>query len=269
MMWLVFVALAVLLVARLLVPPSGKSRTVPASFDLYVINLDRAPSRMRQFVADLSGTDLADAPLIRVRATDGARLDLASNVTPEALQEIVTAERVGYRQRHYELTRGAVGCYLSHMDAWQRLAGSDKEQIMVCEDDAVLDPDIGQTAVKAMREVPTSWDIILLGYWCVKCETATHWRRMYRFFGLHCYLVRRSALQKVQEYTGGRVGQQFDSLLSDMCEEGRMEVYGVKDKAALQSGSRSSVQVPLRTAEGVDPWAALPAVRAIRSLTAA
>lgn len=235
-----------------------------AGFDVYVINLDRARQRMETFMRGFLQTDLKHLAPIRVAAIDGRSLELDGIVTPEALAEIKRAEAVGYRERHYELTRGAVGCALSHRAVWDRLLASDKEMAMVCEDDARLE----DTTLEEVRAAspPPDWDVLLLGYWCVKCSSHSTHKEMQRFFGLHCYLIKRQAVGKIRAYAGGRVAQQEDSMLSDMCEEGRLKVYGVPRKLAVQSGSGSSVQIPLKPRaegqEGPDPWLPLPVVLA-------
>ena len=236
----------------------------PSGFDVYVINLDRARQRMESFMASFMQTDLRHLAPIRLAAVDGRSLSLDGIVTPEALLEIKRAEAVGYRERHYELTRGAVGCALSHRAVWDRLLASDKDLAMVCEDDARIE----ETALEELNAAspPADWDILLLGYWCVKCSSHSTHRDMQRFFGLHCYLIKREAVEKIKAYVGGRVAQQEDSMLSDMCEEGRLKVYGLPRKLAVQSGSGSSVQLPLKPpvegGENADPWLPLPVVLA-------
>ena len=240
----------------------GHTKTnVVLAFDVYVINLERAPKRMHDFVQRLRETDMSNVSPIRLAAVDGRFLNLSDVVTGSALQEIERAEKLGYRQRHYELTRGAVGCYLSHQQAWQSLLESDKNMSMICEDDAVLDSQAGSKILEALARQPPEWDILLLGYWCVKCGTGRHWKRMGRFFGLHCYLINRSAVPKISSYCGNRIGQQVDSMLSDMAFEGRLNVFGVQEKLAFQQGVESSVQMPLKPITDVDPWMSLPAVR--------
>lgn len=236
----------------------------PVPFDVYVINLRTAPQRMSSFMSRLRATDMREAAPIRFDAVDGRQLHLESHVTPTAMAEVVQAERSGYRQRHYELTRGAVGCYLSHMGVWKRMVESDKDMVLVCEDDAVLDSRAGRKVHKALRTIPPDWDLLLLGFWCVRCDRRGGWLQMKRFFGLHCYFIRQAAVAKILAYAGGRVSQQIDSMLSDMCSEGRLTVYSTEDKLATQLGTPSSVQMPLRAVPQVDPWLPLPAVLAGR-----
>lgn len=238
-----------------------------AEFDMYVINLDRMPTRMTSFIDRLQHTDMRVMAPIRIAAVDGKKLNLAELVTPEALREIERAERVGYRERHYELTRGAVGCALSHRNAWAKLLQSDKNIALVCEDDAELEPNALTELTASLAVVPPDWDLLLLGYWCVKCTSHVTHKKLERFFGLHCYLIKRGAVNKIISYAGEAVAQQEDSMLSDMCTEGRLCVYGVQNKLARQTGQTSSVQMPLRTGENVvDPWATLPVVMALRGI---
>lgn len=229
-------------------------------FDMYVINLDRMPDRMRSFMDRLSSTDMTVAP-IRLSAVDGRTLSLPELVTPQALAEIERAERVGFRERHYELTRGAVGCALSHRAAWDRLLASDKGMVMVCEDDAKLEPDVFARLRDALARMPSDWDVLLLGYWCVKCRSFDTHKVLDRFFGLHTYLIKREAVGKIRDYAGALIAQQEDSMLSDMAGEGRLAVYGVPDKLAVQTGASSSVQMPLNAkSTDADPWMTLPLV---------
>lgn len=233
-------------------------------FDVYVINLATATARMEAFVKRFRKTDLSHVSPIRFNAVNGRQLRLENHVTPGALHEVLRAERTGYRQRHYELTRGAVGCHLSHVGVWNRLLQSDKDYAMVCEDDAVMNREIHQKSQAAMENMPCDWDLLLLGYWCVRCQQKAAWVEMGRFFGLHCYFIKRSAVEKIRVYCGGadtsRIGQQIDSMLSDMCTEGRLKVYGTPTKLATQVGTNTSVQIPLEPVTDVDPWLSLPAV---------
>ena len=101
---------------------------------VYVINLDRRPDRWRQIqYALLQG---GFHHIERIPAVDGKKLSITTvqrTVTPEARS---TFQRT--RIRHEELgSLGAVGCYLSHMNVWKRIAESGQPGIVV-EDDAVI-----------------------------------------------------------------------------------------------------------------------------------
>ena len=264
----VVIMILVIYVVRRTRPPNFPTSLSPA-FDMYVINLDRMPERMSKFMARLASTDMAGLAPIRLSAIDGRKIEVERYVTPAALAQLQRAERLGYRERHYELTRGGVGCALSHRAAWERLVQSDKDQAMICEDDAELDSSTLRNLHVQLAGIPDDWDILLLGYWCVKCTSFSTHKEMQRFFGLHSYLIRRRAVAKIRSYTGDTVAQQEDSMLSDMCSEGRLRVYGLPEKLAVQTGGDTSVQMPLRRGKSVsDPWASLPVVLALKELRA-
>ena len=267
LMLLIAVLLAVLIFAMMRPHPGKLTIDVQPDFDVHVINLDTMPHKMAAFVDRLQLTDLARQGPIRLGAVDGKLLRIESIVTEGALREIETAERTGFRERHYELTRGAVGCYLSHMAVWERLLQSDRDVAMVCEDDAKLDTQVLQTLQQARATIPDNWDILLLGYWCVKCATLPSHKFLKRFFGLHCYLIKRTAVPKIREYSGERIAQQVDSMLSDMCNEGKLTVYGLPKKVAFQLGQdTSTVQMPLNHQEDrKDPWMTLAVARQTRA----
>jgi hypothetical protein len=50
----------------------------------------------------------------------------------------------GYRTKHYQLTRGSVGCYMSHLQLYQHiLRETDAQFAFVFEDDAeIREPDL-------------------------------------------------------------------------------------------------------------------------------
>lgn len=110
-----------------------------------VINLDRRPDRYAQFHRLYNDT-LCDPrpPLYRLSAFDAKMLmshtQTARLLTHAAQREILEATRT----HHSQLTVGAIGCYLSHIQAWTRVAqwGAAAPEIpwLIFEDDAILPP---------------------------------------------------------------------------------------------------------------------------------
>lgn len=226
-------------------------------FDVYFINLDRAKARVDIFKEEYDKSDLAEThSLIRFSAVDGKTVDIASVVSPKALGEILQAERLGFRSKHYELTRGAVGCWLSHVNLWKSLLNSDKEVALVFEDDAIIPADIGKRI--AELQVPEDWDYLLLGYACKKClrRPLGDTMRVRRFFGTHAYLINTRAIKKfLASPYSKEITKQIDSTISDMANDGTWNVYAVKTKLAWQNDMfATSIQMPLVELEDIDPW---------------
>lgn len=135
-------------------PPSFASAEAEASASstgcmfagALVINLDRRPDRLKTFMDHYKGTDLGRVvPVERLQAIDVRRLPVSvigSMLTPVAqaeMEEFVTTRK---RRHHSQLTPGAVGCYLSHMEAWRRIAAhvstAADSPWLVFEDDSVF-----------------------------------------------------------------------------------------------------------------------------------
>jgi len=229
------------------------------AFDVYLINMARNPARLAHFKRTFGRSDLADRSFTRFEGIDGSRLDLEPLVTPKAMREITSAEKDGYRTRHYQLTRGAVGCAMSHLGVWRALLDSDKEMAFVFEDDAMLDPHLLARFRRNAPRLPPDWDVLLLGYFCNRCLRRPGYKRVVRFYGLHGYVIRRKAAARLVPLVLP-VGQQVDSLMSDLAEQGLLSVVCFDEKYVMQNNRafRTEIQVPLRTVAGEDPWTTLP-----------
>jgi len=225
-----------------------------------VINLDKATKRLSHFKDQFQQCDLSRgrAP-IRISAVDGRTVDLKGVVSVRAHKEIQQAEATGFRQKHYELSRGAVGCYLSHIHAWQSLLKSDKHVAIIMEDDALLYPSLMEYLQHEVQTLPNDWDILLLGYECLQCqkdETLGPVHRVYKFFGLHGYLINRKAIAKIMESSRLRpIRKQIDTVLSDMAQKGELTIYATKRKLVEQNNRQfgTQIQLPINM-ETTDAW---------------
>ena len=231
---------------------------VTSRFDVYVINMAKAEERLKAFRIAYSMCDLSKSHgLIRYEGVDGRAVPIAEHVSPKALGEILRAERLKYRSKHYELTRGAVGCWMSHVNLWKSVLDTDAQFALIFEDDAVMARNIG-SHMREMRP-PSDWDILLLGYVCNDCEVRTQddMIKVNRFFGLHGYAINRRAIQKfLDSHHSKTVTKQIDSVLSEMIAEGNLKVYAAPRQLVWQNNAAfgTSIQMPLKKLKGVDEW---------------
>lgn len=110
-----------------------------------LINLDRRADRLRQFQKYYKASDLGTmVPLTRLSAVDAKALPLATIdqlLTPVAQRELASSlANGGKRDHHSQLTVGAVGCSLSHMEAWKQVAAQVAldQPWLIFEDDVVV-----------------------------------------------------------------------------------------------------------------------------------
>ncbi|MBO3761222.1 glycosyltransferase family 25 protein [Ciceribacter sp. L1K22] len=113
---------------------------------IYLINMDRDTDRLEHMTRQLDGLAFERLP-----AFDGRRL------TDEELA-VIRAERPGA-----SWSRGQVGCFFSHVEAWAKIAAGDDPYGVVLEDDLHLSGDFGKfAALYTIAGFPTDADIVRL-----------------------------------------------------------------------------------------------------------
>ena len=129
----------------------------PASFESWVVNLDRRPDRLKQF-CDRNGPALKGVTVARLSATDGQQ------IRPSHHWDRLAA----YGDFHHH--RAMMACAVSHLRLWQHLATQDRvEWMLVMEDDVVLAPDFrarlqSQVATSLAEHHALDWHIVWLGF---------------------------------------------------------------------------------------------------------
>jgi glycosyl transferase family 25 len=102
--------------------------TTPLKY--FVINLERTKNRLDTFYPNMKkkGFDSIE----RIEAVDGLKIDL--NSAPLSVRTIYDLKKPRYDCRLIN-TKGAVGCYLSHVKVWQHMVDNNIESAIVIEDD--------------------------------------------------------------------------------------------------------------------------------------
>jgi len=226
-------------------------------FEIYLINLDRNMKRLQLFLKQYQSSDLHFKTIQRVPAVDGKNLDITQYLSDRAFKEIKNIETTGYRTKHYQLTRGAVGCYLSHLKTYKQIADSDKAFGLIFEDDVNIAPDFYVKLNKILKKVPNNWDILLLGCHCLKCKRHEVHSHVRKFILLHCYLVKKSAAKELFDMLNKKpIEQQIDSELSDiLINSDKFTMYCVNDAIAWQNNTfATEIQIPVKRTTGVNPY---------------
>ena len=111
---------------------------------IFVISLARATERRTDIIGRL---EAANIRYEIVDAVDGAALDLSQ-----------IADRYNEKSA---ITKGEIGCYLSHYNLWERIVAEDIPYAVILEDDAQWDEDFMQVAA-AVAACEWQWDVVLL-----------------------------------------------------------------------------------------------------------
>lgn len=115
-----------------------------------LINMDRSTQRRDQMEHRLKALGLAYS---RLSAVDGKAQwgDLCQTVDITAFERNVGRD----------VMQGEIGCYHSHLRAWQTLLDSDCQTLLVLEDDVVFGDDFLEALGEALQH-RRSWDILNL-----------------------------------------------------------------------------------------------------------
>lgn len=213
--------------------------------EVYLINLKRRPDRLQQFMQKFNASDLKHNNILKFNAIDGSILDTEKIfISDVAKAEIKQIETTGFRTKHYQLTRGAIGCYLSHIQVWEHILDSKHNAVIIFEDDANVPVDIKQTIQENMRHIPENWDIVLFGFYCKDCIPGYKHNKVNRFILLHCYAINRNAVLKIlKSNTLFPITQQIDSLISELSNI--LNIYSFEKNTVSQFGSRTDIQLPI------------------------
>jgi GR25 family glycosyltransferase involved in LPS biosynthesis len=226
--------------------------------DVYMINLDRNADRLESFIEEYMMSDLRYKQFQRVTAVDGSSLDIKQYISNFAYKEIMQIEKTGYRTKHYQLTRGAIGCYLSHMKVYDLIATGDTDYGIVFEDDVSIDKNVLSKLNTVLTTMDDTWDIMLLGCHCIVCDKYETYFDIEKFFLLHGFVIKKTSAIKIMEILRNKkITQQIDSELSDMITQEHIKIYCLKTQLAKQQGFDTNIQTPLKVMPGVNPYTTL------------
>ncbi|MBO7930939.1 glycosyltransferase family 25 protein [Burkholderia pseudomallei] len=106
------------------------------------------------------------------------------------------------------LTKGQVGCYLSHREVWRQLVESGDEAWCVMEDDIRFEPGF-KDAVEELYSFREQWDVVRLygifdnpkiEYASLPSRIKLMWMDVHPL-GMQCYVITRNAAKRLLETT--------------------------------------------------------------------
>lgn len=232
---------------------------LPSDFNVFLINLATKKDRLDNFINAYKKTDLYSIKSFqRINAVNGRELAIEKYVSKNGIQDIEMIEKRGYRIRHNQLTRGAVGCYLSHMNAYKLIRSKNLPYGIIFEDDIRFNEnDVYRKMRILMAKIPDDWDILLLGCACHVCKLYDDYKELEHFFLLHAYVVKLTGAQKIlRELEFMPIRQQIDSELSVLASNGILKVYCPTKPLVWQDEkiNKTTIQTPMKLLKGVNPY---------------
>jgi GR25 family glycosyltransferase involved in LPS biosynthesis len=221
---------------------------------MYCINLSSETTR-RKHIQDVFGpyVEMVDA----VDTRNDAWKQYSHYLTEEGVKQMKRSERTKKRYNHYELTPGAVGCFLSHIKCWNKFLDtypSDGDFVFILEDDTMPAPTFTQTFSKIVGDFPPRCDILLCSHIAFgEMERFTHNEKDYRrmrpisaFYLLNAYFITARGIKKILgdlDQKDNKFYKQLDSYLSDLVNQEKLEVCLLQEIECMQVGlSPTSIQ---------------------------
>ena len=170
--------------------------------------------------------------------------ELIKIVKPSAIKSILD----NYRTKHYELSYGAVGCYLSHINIWKKLEFNNLDYFLIFEDDTL--PKFNFTHLQEIIKnyLPNDWDILLLGGIYNKCKYINDYvRKIYSFYETHAYIINKKGALKLLS-KAFPIKKQIDSFLSDLTQNNYINIYGITKNKWTQNPqiNQSDIQTKIK-----------------------
>jgi glycosyl transferase family 25 len=116
-------------------------------------------------------------------AVDGSTLDIDK------------LKKDGIISNNNTLTKGEIGCYLSHVHLLKKALNS-KKPVLILEDDAKIEVDTLNKIKKVIENPPKDWDLIFLGY--NYYEEYSTFKQINYLHGTHAYLINTKNLTKAK-----------------------------------------------------------------------
>jgi len=122
-------------------------------FQIYCINLKERPDRWDRFIQQPGVLRLKQMyDFERYEGINGKLLDIKN----DDRVSLRTKRNILYQKRrdHEDLdTPGGVGCYLSHYNCWKNFLQTDKEKLLILEDDAEIPENFPEMLSTAMEDL--------------------------------------------------------------------------------------------------------------------
>lgn len=240
---------------------------------IFCINLDKDNDRYDNLQSSYYASDLKHIQLERYSAILGSTVSIEQWLSPSAVNEFYAVKKNGYRTHHYQLTTGAVGCFLSHYYlAKQLLDDSSADTYLILEDDVQLLPSAYTIMSRELEHAPADWDLIAFYYHRVIGQPAGkptknsisggaadsnlyRFKRVDGFWGMGTYLLNKKGARKiVDEVEQNKIDGQIDAYLSRMSQQNKIRLYASNIHISKNVGRDTNIQIEINPISGMNPF---------------
>ena len=223
-------------------------RSLPA----LVIGLKRKPQRLQNFISQFRSRD----PQGQIELYHMSALD-AQQTAKNQIDHIDDdcRDMLDKNTRHCQAdlpSRGAVGCYMSHLMALRWLETCQQDILVVFEDDVVFkhSANIDDMITRSIQHLGTA-DVLLLGYrrcglraciYSLKNMLATT-SDMKSFFGMYGYVVTKQGASRILNSSCYPIRGQIDTYIASLALKDRLSVKALTHPIVHDSSDHGDTDI--------------------------
>lgn len=224
---------------------------------LYVINMDKDKERYQKLLKHYKNSDLTTLPINRYEAIVGKKVPPETWLSKEALTELQLIEKNGFRTHHHSVTRGGLGCFLSHYNLAKQLVNDPSVNgYLIFEDDTTMLPTTYNQILTSLEEAPQDWDMLL--FYTIRAVGRSEndsFNKLKSFWGMNCYILSKQGAKKfVDEVNETKIDGQVDCYLSRMIQQKKMNIYSTKTHFVSSNSTDTNIQTLLKPHQNIDPY---------------
>lgn len=223
---------------------------VTPDINAFYINLDDNKDRRTNIENILISLKFSNFK--RINACDTRTIENVNKyiklIDTDAYNTLINNIKTGKRNMHRELTKGAIGCYLSHIMIYDYMIKNNIPFALIFEDDCGISESHDNFWKKINSiDIPSDADIFLFDavfheYNLNNCPT-NNVCQVYFFYGTHFYLITLSGAQKVLKYLLP-IKYQIDNSMSILSYAQKIKIYGSRNiKFNIKNNFGSTIQL--------------------------
>lgn len=224
---------------------------------LFVINMDKDKERYQKLLKHYKNSDLTVFPINRYEAVVGKKVPPETWLAKDAYNELQLIEKNGFRTHHHSVTRGGLGCFLSHYNlAKQLINDPGVNGYLIFEDDTTMLPTTYNQILTSLEEAPKDWDMLL--FYTIRAVGHSEndsFNKLKSFWGMNCYILSKHGAKKfVDEVNKTKIDGQVDCYLSRMIQQKKMNIYSTKTHFVSSNSTDTNIQTLLKPQQNIDPY---------------
>ena len=195
----------------------------------FYINLDDNTTRnanMLKLLHTYNFKNITRVPAVNTKTIEKVN-EYKNIIDANSYDNLIQNNKLKERTNHYELTNGAIGCYLSHINIYEHIVKNNIDCAIIFEDDCTFDsgPVFFWEKLKSFK-IPENTDIFLLNGIFLEEGLKDEISKILFFFCTHSYIITNEGAKKCLQYILP-IKMQIDSALSRMSYENKITIYGL------------------------------------------